>query len=833
MTDLIGRTLGQYQIIEKIGEGGMAAVYKAYQPGLDRYVAVKVLPPLHAKQPGFSQRFQREAKAIANLHHQNILPVYDSGQEGDYSFIVMRYVEGARTLKEVMQTPLSLSQVVDLIGQIASALDYAHRQGVVHRDVKPANVLMDGDWALLTDFGLAKMTEASIALTGTGVGIGTPAYMSPEQGQGLHVDHRTDIYSLGIILFEMVTGRIPHNAETPIAIIFKRATEPLPPPRTLNPNVPESVERVILKALAREPGDRFASTGEMAAVLKGAVSEADAETLKAPLPVAEEWATAPVPDTPPSTQAERTPTTISAPPKGALPWKWIAAVAGLSIIVVGLIIALISKGGPGPEPTATLVAAVPVATPTTAPPDTLIPVPPTSTPLPSTSTHTPVPTHTLAPTNTSVPTSTPVPEPTDTPFVEPTTTPLAAPTSTPTEKAEEAMAGKVVTVLGPNEGWMTEQFDGAMAPFEARTGIKVEYEPSDDVVPLIFDRVGRGDPPDLAALPGPGWLGDLVHLGYVVDLNEFLDEAYLKQQYAQSWLDMVTVDGQMSGVWYGVTSIKSLVWYPVPEFEQAGYQVPQTWDERIALSDRMAADGRIPWCIGIESGYASGWVATDWIEDIMLRTTSPQNYDKWIRGELKFNSLEVRRAVEIMGQIWLKPGYVYGGASSISTTFFGDSPIPLSDTPPSCWLHRQASFIAGFFPEGTEVGRDVNYFYLPPIDPAYGKPVLATGYIFAMFNDRPEVRELVKYLTTGESMMPLIEAGSALSPHKDADLNWYPTATERGYAEILMNADTVRFDGSDMMPDVVGAGSFWSEMVDYVNGKDLDAVLGDIDSTWP
>jgi serine/threonine protein kinase len=218
MADLIGRTLGQYQIIEKIGEGGMAAVYKAYQPGLDRYVAVKVLPPLHAKQPGFSQRFQREAKAIANLHQQNILPVYDSGQEEDYSFIVMRHIEGARTLREVMQTPLSLSQVADLVGQIASALDYAHRQGVVHRDVKPANVLMDGDWALLTDFGLAKMTEASVALTGTGVGIGTPAYMSPEQGQGLRVDHRTDIYSLGIILYEMLTGRYPTKRRRPLPL---------------------------------------------------------------------------------------------------------------------------------------------------------------------------------------------------------------------------------------------------------------------------------------------------------------------------------------------------------------------------------------------------------------------------------------------------------------------------------------------------------------------------------------------------------------------------------------------------------------------------------------
>ncbi len=270
MTDIIGRTLGQYRIVEQIGQGGMATVYRAYQPALDRYVAVKVLPPTHAKQPGFSERFRREAKAIANLNHPNILPVYDSGREGAYSFIVMRYVEGAHTLKEVMEAPLDPSQITGLIGQVAAALDHAHQQGVIHRDVKPGNVLMDGDWALLTDFGLAKMAEASVKLTGTGVGVGTPAYMSPEQGQGLPVDHRTDIYALGIILFEMLTGQIPHAAETPLATVLKRVTEPLPLPRAINPEIPETVERVLLKALAYTPADRFETAGEMAEALNKA-----------------------------------------------------------------------------------------------------------------------------------------------------------------------------------------------------------------------------------------------------------------------------------------------------------------------------------------------------------------------------------------------------------------------------------------------------------------------------------------------------------------------------------------------------------------------------------
>ncbi len=273
MNDLIGQTLGPYQIIEQIGEGGMATVFKAYQPSLDRYVAVKVLPPLYAKQPNFTERFEREAKAVANLNHPNILPVYEAGQDKGYSFIGMRYVENARTLKELMAQPLTLTQIGDLIGQIGSALGYAHQQGVLHRDVKPANVLMDSNWALLSDFGLAKMTKESVQLTGTGVGIGTPAYMSPEQGQGQKVDHRTDIYSLGIILFEMLTHQVPHRAETPIATIIKRTTEPMPIPRQLNPNIPEGVERVVLKTLARNPANRFDTAEKMAEALGQAVQE--------------------------------------------------------------------------------------------------------------------------------------------------------------------------------------------------------------------------------------------------------------------------------------------------------------------------------------------------------------------------------------------------------------------------------------------------------------------------------------------------------------------------------------------------------------------------------
>jgi len=269
---LVGQTLGQYRLVERIGRGGMATVYKAYQPSLDRYVAVKVLPTYLAQDPDFATRFRREARAIAQLNHPHILPVHDFGQEGELSYIVMRYVEGG-TLKKILGQPLALDRVVDLIAQVGDALDYAHQQGIIHRDVKPANVLLDrGKWALLSDFGLAKMAAASVQITRTGV-LGTPAYMSPEQAQGKPVDAQSDIYSLGIMLFEMLTGQVPFDADTPLAVLIKHLTAALPLPRQVNPDIPEPVERVILKAVAKDPEDRYQRMSEMVEALRRAAME--------------------------------------------------------------------------------------------------------------------------------------------------------------------------------------------------------------------------------------------------------------------------------------------------------------------------------------------------------------------------------------------------------------------------------------------------------------------------------------------------------------------------------------------------------------------------------
>jgi len=411
----------------------------------------------------------------------------------------------------------------------------------------------------------------------------------------------------------------------------------------------------------------------------------------------------------------------------------------------------------------------------------------------------------------------------------------------PDSYLDAAYAGEykdtVVSMTGPFTDEDAVKFDATIASFEEATGIDIQYEGSKEFETSISIRVDGGDAPDIADFPQPGLLANFVRDGKVVDVSTFLDIEDLKANYNQSWLDMATMEGPdgeiMAGVWQRVNG-KSLVWYPKKAFDEAGYTIPETWDEMIQLTQEIADDGDTAWCIGIESGTATGWPATDWMEEIMLRTTSLENYDKWVAGELPFDSPEVKKAATVMADLWFNEDYVYGGRAGIVSTFFGDAPVPMFDDPPKCWLHKQGNFITSFFPAGLEAGVDYDFFYLPPIDEQYGKPVLVAGDLMAMFNDRPEVRAVMEYFTKGASVETWVKSGGAIVPHYDSSLDWYSNDVDRGVAEIILNADSVRFDGSDLMPGEVGSGSFWKGMTDYVSGTiDLDTAMQEIDAAWP
>jgi len=362
MEDLIGKQFGAYQIIAQCGQGGMATVYKAYQPSMDRYVALKVLPRFHSSDPEFIGRFEQEAKALAKLQHPHILPVFDYGESEGYTYFVMPLMQDGNLAELIVDARLPLRRINQIISQIGGALEFAHSRGFIHRDVKPSNILLDesGNCTLM-DFGIAKIIEGSKEFTQTGGILGTPAYMSPEQGSGQKIDHRSDIYSLGIILYEMVTGKPPFEAETPVAVIFKHVHDPLPPPSKLVPDLSEDVERVLLKSLTKNPEDRYQSVREMVDALSSAVSKTLRReptlmelpsTEKASTPKLEEVASDVIeseltieerlPETQPEWGAEAE-IQIEAPAKKALP-RVLLILSGILLVVVVGVVLILSDG---------------------------------------------------------------------------------------------------------------------------------------------------------------------------------------------------------------------------------------------------------------------------------------------------------------------------------------------------------------------------------------------------------------------------------------------------------------------------------------------------------
>ena len=398
--------------------------------------------------------------------------------------------------------------------------------------------------------------------------------------------------------------------------------------------------------------------------------------------------------------------------------------------------------------------------------------------------------------------------------------------------------GQTITIFGPWRGEDQTLVESMLAYFTAASGVKVNYSSSENYEQQIVIDTQAGSPPDIAVLPQPGLIADLASKGLLAPLGDDT-RAWLADNYAagESWVGLGSYPGKdgasaLYALPYKI-DVKSLVWYVPENFEDAGYEVPQSMEDLKALTAQIVADGGTPWCIGLGSGGATGWPATDWVEDMLLRTQTPDVYDQWITNAIPFNDPRIIEAIDEFGHFARNDKYVDGGAAAVATTDFRDSPKGLFAAPPKCYMHHQASFIPSFFPEGTQLGRDADFFYMP----AYagkdlGKPVLGAGTLAMITKDGEGARAFIEWLKTPIAHEIWMAQSGFLTPLKSVNTDAYANAALKKQGEILLGATTFRFDGSDLMPGKIGAGAFWTGMVDYAGGKSAADVATAIQADW-
>lgn len=420
--------------------------------------------------------------------------------------------------------------------------------------------------------------------------------------------------------------------------------------------------------------------------------------------------------------------------------------------------------------------------------------------------------------------------------------------------ADKPFNGTKVSIQTQWIGGEGENFAAALAPLEAATGIDVVVDQiGSSHETVLRARIEGGAPPDLAMLAQPAAIQDYGANGRLQDISAILGPdgtQKLRDEHAAT-VDLYSSD---TGIWaipYKV-DVKSTVWYPIKAFEAAGYAVPTTWEELQALEAQIRDSGTAPWCIGMEAGTATGWQATDWLEDIVLRTAGIDAYNKWITHELLFDSPEILNAMNVLHEVFFTEGNVYGGNTAIVATPQTQPMDPMfppdgnwDGFTPGCWMQKQATWYGpDFFPDQRTsgqpsqyiIGEDIGIFYFPPIDPAQGNPALGAGDALMVMADRPEVRATAQFLATPAGIEAWVKAGSALSANTTTPADWYAGNYKLEVASsIVNNATSFGFDASDLMPASVGAGSFWTEMVNWIaaNGADTEARLQAIDASWP
>ncbi len=366
-------------------------------------------------------------------------------------------------------------------------------------------------------------------------------------------------------------------------------------------------------------------------------------------------------------------------------------------------------------------------------------------------------------------------------------------------------------------------------------GITFKWEKVDNINQLIMQKIQANDTPDIAFIPQPGVVADIVKRGKSFPLDDVVDMSALESSMIPGTLEAGTVNDKLYGLLVSASN-KSLVFYPKKAWDKAGYQAPTTIDELNTLTEKIKSDGNTPWCMGIESDTATGWAATDWFEDLVLRYGGPDEYDKWVKNETKFDSDLVREAAAEFEKLMFTEGNVLGGRKAIASTNFGTAGNPMFDPKPGCWLYKQGSFITGFFPDKIQADIDgnVGVFGFPPAEAGGEDPVLGAGDMAVMLDDSASTKKAMKYLAETDIGKDAAADSSFVSPHKDFDLANYSNELTRQVAKVAYEATAFRFDGSDQMPGEVGAGTFWKDMTAWISGQeDLDTALKNIDGSWP
>ena len=392
-----------------------------------------------------------------------------------------------------------------------------------------------------------------------------------------------------------------------------------------------------------------------------------------------------------------------------------------------------------------------------------------------------------------------------------------------------------VKIIAQWSGQEQASFMAVLKPFQDQTGIKIQYESTRDEDAILTSRVQAGNPPDLAAAPSPQLLVTFAKQGKVIKLNDIVNVNDLQANTSAGWIKLGEPlnDGNLYQV-FSWAAAKGFIWYNPKVFQSKGYNVPKTWDDLITLQQQMKSSGTTPWCLTVESGAATGWMASDWLKEIVLSQAGPDVYDKWVAGTQKWSSPEIRKAFETFGQILgTNDSNVYGGSQYIVATNFGDVGTPMFKSPPKCYMLNQASFITTFFTSANpnlKPVTDFNFFPMPDIDPQYAGARVVAADAWSMFKDTQQARRLIQYLTTAQAQDIWVKRGGKLAVNNQVPLSDYPDEISKESAQAVTSAKIVKYDATDNMPADMRAAA-WKDLVKYIqNQNSLDSLLADLDA---